>query len=255
MFNILLCLSADVLYNVMRYVCRNWYDIIQSPAFIYAHLQHQKSRAAGFLFQRFNYSRPLVHVHLGEMSSDVELRQLAFPFRGFAVSTCNGLVWLLDYSGRRHSWLVNPVTKQHLALPPFDHFLDMKSYYLQKRNCSLGYAASSGVYKVVYYPPNSVACAIHTVGVDNNSWRPVSINISERGFTSSSSPYFYEPLTLGGFIYWLSNTLPFILSLNVETEIFKQISIQQLLPQTAFGYIPCFNLFCNGEFPYPCDDE
>ncbi|XP_074319004.1 uncharacterized protein LOC141655896 [Silene latifolia] len=55
-FNILLHRPAKLLYEVVKYVCKQWYDIVNDPSFIKAHCQMPTTTttSASFIIQSRN---------------------------------------------------------------------------------------------------------------------------------------------------------------------------------------------------------
>ncbi|XP_074309945.1 uncharacterized protein LOC141644342 [Silene latifolia] len=84
-FNILLFLPAKVLHQVVRYVCKQWYDIVNDPRFIKAHCQ---SSSAGLLFQN-----PMKIHHTYYIEGDNSTK-IALPFRARIYGSINGPVLL-----------------------------------------------------------------------------------------------------------------------------------------------------------------
>ncbi|RAL47312.1 hypothetical protein DM860_013277 [Cuscuta australis] len=144
--NILLLLPADVIYGIMQYVCREWYNIVRSPTFVSSHLQ--KSTGGAFLLQT----------------------AISHP--------------------RKFSNLV--------------------------------YAAASGVYKVVVC--TSWGCpTVLTVG--DKEWRPLQRSCLLNSIVGNLS--INRPLSLGGFLYWVSECAAFVISFNAEAETFQEIPFPQ----------------------------
>ncbi|KAG5523619.1 hypothetical protein RHGRI_035424 [Rhododendron griersonianum] len=83
MFNILVLLPADVLYNVMRYLCFQWCKIIHEPVFIKAHLL--RSSAAGLFIQYRSAPHNAYYVDTG--TRDVTVTRLNFQISSRARST------------------------------------------------------------------------------------------------------------------------------------------------------------------------
>ncbi|KAG9150582.1 hypothetical protein Leryth_008051 [Lithospermum erythrorhizon] len=88
LFNILLLLPADVLYAVMRFVCRQCYMIINDPAFLNTHSLRPSSI---LLVQYREFDARFLLV--GER--DIKISDIKFQFPGRVMSSCNGLtlVW------------------------------------------------------------------------------------------------------------------------------------------------------------------
>lgn len=119
-----------------------------------------------------------------------------------------------DVSNLQILYVVNPVTKQRLTLPPF-----FKPIYVTDF-CGFAFVVPSMEYKVVtayhYGFCTNIQCAVLTIGVDQR-WRHIDIqhlSVKTRGV------FWTLPLTTGGFVHWTHND--FVLTLNLETEIIHQ---------------------------------
>lgn len=210
--NILLCLPADVIYGVMQYVCREWYNLVRSPTFVSSHLQ--KSTGGAFLLQTAR-THPRYFLSMGKCDDeDIELVEAEFPpFRDLA-SSCNGLVLMVHYNSRE-LYVINPVLKWQLTLPPPPNLVAMKF-------CNIAYAAVSGAYKVLVI--NICGCpTVLTVG--DKEWRPLQKSCLLNNIVGSF--YINRSLSLGGFLYWVSECAPFVISFNAETETFQEIPFPQ----------------------------
>ncbi|VFQ67442.1 unnamed protein product [Cuscuta campestris] len=227
-FSILLCLPADIIYGVMQYVSREWYNIVRSPSFVYSHL---KKSTHGFLLQ-VPYNEPISFLAMGKKGDEVELREVEFPCFGDFESSCNGLLVMVHPVWIEQFYVANPVLNQQIALPPCPSIDGIRS-------CTLVYAASSGVYKVVY---GSGTEAEYVLTVGETAWRPL-----QTSQLTAKLVYLlqYRPLSLGGFLYWASNSDQFVVILNVETETFHQIPLPQgctnrwSIQMFSMGSSPC----------------
>ncbi|KAG9136440.1 hypothetical protein Leryth_023552 [Lithospermum erythrorhizon] len=220
-FNILILLRADVLYTVMRYVCREWRRIIEDPQFVSTHFLLSSSTLLMYCRERSLY-------HLLDVK-ECHAKRTGFEFRlpsGIVVSTCNGLMLILKGSSQRAHrayYVTNPITRRTLVLPRL-------SLRIIPTSCGLAFDASSKVYKVVMvyetekysYHKVDVGCAILTVGVDK-AWRVVNCaHLSKEGM---GLLYICPPGTSTDFVYWSSTFDPYILVLDAKSESIKLISL------------------------------
>ncbi|KAG5541516.1 hypothetical protein RHGRI_021371 [Rhododendron griersonianum] len=205
-FNILVLLPADVLHNVMRYLCFQWCKIICNPVFRKAHLL--RSSASGLFIQYEFGSRNAYYVDTG--TRDVTVTRINFQNSCKVWATCDGLVLFSYPYDRNNIYIANPITKQQVTLPPFKW-----SWF---GSCfTLACARSTGEYKVVgTYKENQVfCCGIITVGKDL-TWGTVdtrNICMDKRIFLK------HRPHSTGGYVYWASQAWSSLLILDVETEV------------------------------------
>ncbi|RAL47302.1 hypothetical protein DM860_013267 [Cuscuta australis] len=209
--NILFRLPADVIYGIMQYVCREWYNIVRSPTFVSTHLQ--KSTGGAFLLQAAK-SRPRYFLRMGKCGDDIELVEAEFPPSRDLASSCNGLVVMVHYNCRELC-ITNPVLKQQLTLPPHPKLV-------AKKFCKLAYDVSSGVYKVVVCNPWDPPTVL-TVG--DKTWRPLRSSCLFNRIVSDL--HINRSLSLGSFLYWVSECALFVVSFNAETETFQEIPFPQ----------------------------
>ncbi|XP_057775466.1 putative F-box protein At5g52610 [Salvia miltiorrhiza] len=170
LFEILLRLPADHLYQRARLVCRRWCHIIHSHAFINAQMH---GATYGLLLSPLkDYTLPLYvtadadgGIHTSELNHISKLRFLA---------TCNGLALEYDFKDYRVR-LVNPATKQSLLVPRLARGV---SYFVLEYG--FAYSAASSAYKVIarytvcHSPQTDYGLDVLTVGV-NESWRHIEV--------------------------------------------------------------------------------
>ncbi|KAH7839342.1 hypothetical protein Vadar_002932 [Vaccinium darrowii] len=214
MFCILVWLPADILYQSARYVCRQWYNIIQDPHFIKKHLIRS---VTGFLVQQDFSRHGVMFTKFGKR--DPIVTEMSLPFLGMVLTTCNGLL-LFQHMEARTVHVVNPLTKQMVALPQFSHPIGGFPF------CSFGYAKSKGEYKVVRpyercRGDRASNCEMLTLGKDH-AWRLVHCdNLSDVGGTF----WQFDSYPAGGFIFWAYGSCSHIVALDVESEIFYEFPV------------------------------
>ncbi|KAL3615621.1 hypothetical protein CASFOL_041282 [Castilleja foliolosa] len=214
LFEILLRVPAQDLYDSSRLVCRKWYNTINTRNFAHSHLQRS---TPGLLTVNVNYTE---QAFMTMQNGQIEMSKWSYGNRHLVMSSCDGLVLEVDSNSK--PYITNHVTKQHLTLP---HFLSNKvRVYIW---FALAYVASSSVYKVVgvYYPIDrnrDIVCAIMTIGVDTDWGRRVSAqHLSNKAKTLLR----LSPLATRGFLHWAQDDYYYecVVTMNVESEIITEI--------------------------------
>ncbi|GAA0162677.1 hypothetical protein LIER_18715 [Lithospermum erythrorhizon] len=238
-FNILICLPAHVLYNVMRYVCRQWRRIIEDPQFVNTHfllatttlLMHSPKRSRYYLLDLRE-----CHARLSGFEFNIPSKYK------YQIYTCNGLMLIFRGLVTNCTYYVgNPITRRALALPRLSFRVVC---------CALAFEASSEVYKVVVVyrtekgcsmPYNlDLGCAILTVGIDN-AWRFLNYALTKEDMTLLDTR---PPITSTYFVYWAHPFNHYILALDLKSESIKRIS-----PPLSFRctqYINILNYLAKG---------
>ncbi|KAH6832706.1 hypothetical protein C2S53_015750 [Perilla frutescens var. hirtella] len=216
LFHILVRLQADYLYDIARLVCRRWYHLIHSRAFVNTHIQHS---AYGLLLSdREGGGYP---IFVNATQGRIQTSEFSYKCRTHLWGSFNGLAMEIHYGDcdRYFIHIINPATKQPFVLPSFPFY---NGRILYSSTCGVASAADSVEYKVAlsyiaHVPPDSPswALAILTVGVDN-SWRYVRI---EHLSKLARSLLCEIPLITEGFMHWAEITSTDVLTLDVETEI------------------------------------
>ncbi|XP_074289873.1 uncharacterized protein LOC141615399 [Silene latifolia] len=224
-FNILIHVPADILHDVVRYVCRQWFEIVRDPDFVRVHRQISPS---GFLIQAFEDHMPRRHgfqVYYIEAADTDRLKVTKVKTQAPAKILCcnNALVLLSDSTDKEILHVVNLVTEVKFSLPPL--------VGLRNSPESVGLAVdSSGHYKVVHVSgkvtfSRQVHMRVFTIGVDT-AWRFIDLQGIPVNWTLKSL-ILDSPHCLGGFVYWLTDSnwkSDLGLALDVDTETIYQIS-------------------------------
>ncbi|KAL3615065.1 hypothetical protein CASFOL_040726 [Castilleja foliolosa] len=214
LFEILLRVPAQDLYDSSRLVCRKWYNMIHTRNIAHSHFQ--RSTPGLLALDMINNEQVFMTMQNGR----IEISKWSYGYDRPVDSSCNGLllVSILDPEGL---YITNHVTKQHFDLPPF-----LPGKVMPHKLLALAYIASSSVYKVVAvsYPTRcdrDLLCAIMTVGVDTD-WRR---RVSTQHLSFQAKKLFYwSPLTTPGFVHWAEDDYSeCVLTMNVESEIITQI--------------------------------
>ncbi|XP_057785373.1 uncharacterized protein LOC131002896 [Salvia miltiorrhiza] len=218
LFEILLRLPADHLYERARLVCRRWYHIVHSHAFINAQMH---GATYGLLLSPPTENKSLPIYVTADADGGIHTSELTYLFEIGILATCNGLILEMKdnpYDLRRLV-IVNRVTKQSFLLPPFPKDVSYHQYY-----SSLAYSAASLAYKVIAPATNRLGFPrlqtdydldVFTVGVDE-SWRHVEVHhlpdhVWRFCFDDKA------PLTSEGFLHWARGR--YCATMDVETEI------------------------------------
>ncbi|XP_074306695.1 uncharacterized protein LOC141641954 [Silene latifolia] len=200
-FNILLLIPATFLHQVVRYVCKQWNDIVNDSRFIKAHCQLS---SVGLLVQS-PLDPPQVYYIEGDNS-----KEFAFPYPGRIYGSFNGLVLFQDMNNPQILSVINPLTKARMNLPPVQG--------LKYLSC-IGFAITScGHYKVVvavhdahHYP--KIHVMVFTIGIDK-AWRFIDLQGNSK--MECRVPYFL-PLFIAGMLYWCNYYYP-CYAMDVDTE-------------------------------------
>ncbi|XP_057776012.1 uncharacterized protein LOC130994901 [Salvia miltiorrhiza] len=224
LFEILLRLPADHLYERVRLVCRRWYHIIHSHAFINAQMH---GATCGLLLSPLNDNNTLPLYVTADADGGIHTSELNHISKLGVLATCNGLVLELD--DRRFPRLVNPTTKQSFLLPRGVSYAVVEYGF--------AYSAASLVCKVIaqhnvfHSPPRlqiDYGLDVLTVGVDE-SWRKVEDVYHLPDYVKR---FFFNkaPLTSEGFLHWGRGR--YCATFDVETE---NITLSEVpLPHQAY---------------------
>ncbi|KAL3629268.1 hypothetical protein CASFOL_026490 [Castilleja foliolosa] len=214
LFDVLVRLQAQDIYDSARLVCRKWYHMIHTHTFINAHLHRS---TYGLLFQSM-YNDPFL-ISVGE-SGRVEISKTYYNKLRYPVQTsCNGLLLESQKRNNKNIYVWNPATRQYFTLPK------LVGNTLVYERFAIAYAAASMEYKaVVLSSPGrgdeKRTCCILTIGVDS-SWRTIgkeSVSLAGTGIFVS------RPLITEGFVHFYHISSNEVLTLNVETEIITETS-------------------------------
>ncbi|XP_074306682.1 uncharacterized protein LOC141641941 [Silene latifolia] len=201
-FNILINVPGQALLEVVRHVCKQWYDIVSDPLFAKAHCQKS---SLGFLFQN---SKNYCHVNYIDVNTRTpkSIKVQNPPYAKIILCSLNGLVLLSDPINEEIFHVGNPMTKEKISLPPLAVGLGTKSAGLAIN--------SSGHYKVVHVS-KQVQIRVFTIGVDK-AWRLIDL---QGILISSTMKYILErPYCCRQYIYWFHYDSSFGLALDVDTE-------------------------------------
>ncbi|XP_028084668.1 uncharacterized protein LOC114285773 [Camellia sinensis] len=220
-FCILAWRPAEILYNSIRYVCRQWYNIINDPIFIKEQLLRCTT---GLFIQQKRTPYRAQFVDFGKMN--VALTEVNVPFPNTVLATCDGLVLFRDKQDTLH--VANPLTKQSLIVPPFDCHPSYGLPYF-----SLVYARSTMECKVLCidkpYGCDVYKCMMITPGKDH-AWKLINTNT----FSDPTCRIFHHPpVFVEGLLYWGSRCFRCVVAWDIESEMFYEF------PKPAVQSKPC----------------
>ncbi|KAL3615651.1 hypothetical protein CASFOL_041312 [Castilleja foliolosa] len=213
LFEILLRVPAQDLYDSSRLVCRKWYNTIITLNFAHSHFQ--QSTPALLAVDLGSNEQAFMTMQNGR----IDISKWTYGFNNLVCSSCNGLVVEIYLNSK--PYILNHVTKQRFALPPLPSEDVMAS-----KMFALAYVAPSNSYKVVGVSYSDelecdLVCAIMTVGVDTD-WRRRD-STQHLSFKAKTSLELW-PLTTRGFVHWARNDCTeFVVTMNVESEIITEI--------------------------------
>ncbi|XP_074318934.1 uncharacterized protein LOC141655775 [Silene latifolia] len=221
-FNILRFLPAKLLQDVMRYVCKQWYDIVSDPFFVRAHCQMPTtaSASASFIIQSHDKRDKLYCADTYASKKSVKLTKIKLPFPVKIQGSFNGLILVSDDRDLGNVHLMNPLRKLMFSLPPVVRVVQRKpfgTFYSFAVN-------SSGQYKMVcfslYESPEDSEMSVFTIGVDK-AWR--RINLEHLEGISLIHIFKRHGLLIAGFLYWC-NSYHFSFAMDVDKETILRIS-------------------------------
>ncbi|XP_074306681.1 uncharacterized protein LOC141641940 [Silene latifolia] len=220
-FKILIFVPVKELHEAMRYVCKQWYDIVSDPFFARARF---RVSTPGFLLQESNNLHQLNYIEAYNSPTPKTL-ELQIPYPTKILCCLNGLV-LLSYSpyiGEIEIFqVINPLTKAKISLPY--SFVGLGPYSSSTAGLAVD---STGHYVVVHVCGENFHVRVFTIGVDK-FWRLLDFQGVPVKRASDGSMKFDRPHCFGRFIYWFNN-YPYInsigLALDVDTETIYLFSV------------------------------
>ncbi|XP_074309930.1 putative F-box protein At2g02030 [Silene latifolia] len=216
LFNILLRIPAKDLHEVVRYVSKQFFDIVTDPMFVRLH--HQMS-SAGFLIQNPNEDSKMSYIE-ADTTRLLKGTEIQIPFPARIMGSFNGLVLLHDLTNPDIFHVMNPATKVNISLPPLKGLCDINSH------AGFGFT-SSGLYKVVHVSAKAsskcVWMRVFTLGVDT-AWRFIDLQGISIDVNKVKYALMHFPRFISGFIYWYNIANINGVALDVDTEIIYQFS-------------------------------
>ncbi|KAL3624451.1 hypothetical protein CASFOL_031119 [Castilleja foliolosa] len=226
-FDILVQIPAQDIYNTVSPVCRKWYQMIHTHTFVNTNLHRS---TYGLLIQNRS-SEPFTLTFMAlSRQGRVELTRLNYePEFTMWCNGCNGLILETERDDPFVLYITNPVTMQRSPLPLSPIPLFGMGFLFS----AIAYASLSMKYKVIRsYQDNSIRfCSILTIGVEE-SWRPVN---TQHLSLETKSVLLCRPLTTEGFVHWVDK-VNYVLTLNVETEIITAYLVPSPCSGERHGY-------------------
>ncbi|KAL7204093.1 hypothetical protein ACSBR2_017206 [Camellia fascicularis] len=195
----------------MRYVCRQWYNIINDPLFIKEQLL---CCTTGMFIQKTLSPYRAQFAGFGKMN--VALTEVNVSFPNVVQATCDGLVLFMDEQDILH--VANPLTKQSFIVSSFNcHPSYCLPYFL------LVYARSTMECNVLCidkpYGCDVYKCMMITLGKDH-AWKLINTNT----FSDPSWSIFQRPpVFVEGLLYWDGCAFPCVVAWDVESEMFYEL--------------------------------
>ncbi|KAH7845482.1 hypothetical protein Vadar_002779 [Vaccinium darrowii] len=239
LIEILLRLPVKTLLQV-KSVCKNWYDLIHSPYFIYPHHDRAASIAAAentdcLLVKRFvdGGEGGEGSFTLSFVPNETPVEDIDISFTGIdtnylqLVGSCNGVVCLTRFRLNTTIVLWNPSMKEFRVLPQPSYKIDHIS------NLGFGYDPETDNYKVVRF--GMVSTDVFVRGMDDaieiydlrtDSWRVVDAESPvNSGFRCS-----YDYVLWNGDFFWYAchkhTHGAVIMAFRMSNEVFEEIPIE-----------------------------
>ncbi|GFP94978.1 hypothetical protein PHJA_001642200 [Phtheirospermum japonicum] len=114
-FDILVRVPAQDIYDAARLVCRKWHKMIHTHNFIHAHLSQS---TCGLLIQNQSYIGRKPNSVTMQIKGRIEISKMSCKIEPRVWSSCNGLILEL-HENYIDLYITNPVTKQHFSVPRF----------------------------------------------------------------------------------------------------------------------------------------
>ncbi|KAF9593456.1 hypothetical protein IFM89_023273 [Coptis chinensis] len=218
MIKILTRLRAKEL-NQIRYVCKQWNNIIRDPYFI---KQHSLNSEYGVIVQ----ISPGDDVRFINMKGgNIYEYNIDTILKGGIVATCDGLVLLqLDGLWSLKFYIINLTTRENLELPLCSERPGRESY-------AIDYIPSRNEYKVARLLGGEegdskwdLACEVLIVnGCDKLQWK--SIDAPDVDMTKC---FGYRPISVNGVVYWVEYPRHMVLCLDLSDDKFHQTPLPKI---------------------------
>lgn len=255
-FNIIVRLPLESLL-ASRFVCKSWYGIVNSPAFIDTHLQRSNigliyltpavkghlssdvGTASGSSTMKIDFnvdakvleldSIPVLHWHLFNPRTQYQIKYLEIKdakstikeynatCTGHIKAACNGLIVLENLVKGRGLNIMNPVTRELKTIPLGTMCSSHRESY------GLAFCHESSRYKLVHlFQDDSqyIGCEIMTIG--SEPWRVV--DGPPHGIMGWLG---YQPVFAIGALHWVPRVdhNEYIVSMSLNDEKFKIITL------------------------------
>ncbi|XP_058745315.1 uncharacterized protein LOC131618063 [Vicia villosa] len=229
-FDILTFVSANCLINSARYVCKTWAAIITSFGYSKAHERRARSKyglyVESFMSEFGSYSLEFKD----DLNGEFERTELRIPRRmGKILCSCDGILLLSDHCFRQ-VFVVNPILKCWLRIPPFPISRQLTDATCQ---CAIAHVPRTSKFKLFLVDLLKISGVVRYVfyvlriGIDN-SWKEIARREPPPGWVS-----YLEPIYSGGNnLYW--RTVDEVIVMDVDREII--VREYPLPPDTLLGH-------------------
>jgi hypothetical protein len=219
MFDILRLVPLNCLINSARYVCKAWAATIASSLFVEMCESRARSKPGLYVENRTTQSSSYFLEFKDDVNGQYERTDLGTPQgMGNIISTCDGILLLSNDS--RETFVVNPILKCWLRIPPFPSSVKCIKVNHQ---CTIARVPRTGKFKlflVDVLKVSGVFCYVFYVlriGIDN-SWKEIARKESHRiddrcCFFLTLAPHYSGGIDL----YWMS--IKEVIVLDVDKEI------------------------------------
>ncbi|XP_058745318.1 uncharacterized protein LOC131618065 [Vicia villosa] len=226
-FDILTFVPLICLINSARHVCKTWAATITSFGFSEAHKRRARYKH-GLYVESFmtGVSSYFLEFNDDVINGEFERTYLGIPQgMGKIISSCEGLLLLLNTSGQ--VFLVNPILKRWLRIPPFP---SSRKHGVFRPQCTIVRVPCTSEFKLflldIVTILNEVWYVFYVlrIGIDN-SWKV----IAKRELLAPHGLLFSELIHNGGDgLYWKSNDE--ITDILREIDVDKEIIITREYP-------------------------
>ncbi|KAH6776650.1 hypothetical protein C2S52_014211 [Perilla frutescens var. hirtella] len=208
LFKILILLPAQSLFR-LQFVCKKWFEIINSSIFIRCHAQQSETvLICRKLTLSEENSRPYFHFmdldrggNRFMESSSMELFDI--------LASCDGLI-LVRFGKRKKLMIMNPTTRSQVVLP------EEKKRHIVFKSFGIVYSNEAKTYSVVHlYFEKFGRAGCEILCICTRQWKSIEAPPFElvRGMTEI-------PVTVGESLYWMDRPCSYYLTMSLHDEKF-----------------------------------
>lgn len=206
LFKILISLPAESLFR-SQFVCKKWFDLINSSIFIRSHAQQSETV---LICRKLTLSeRPASYFHFMDLDAGgntfIESRSNELYD---ILASRDGLI-LARYGDRKKLMIVNPITRKQALLPT----LNSSTGHIILESFGIAF---SKTYKVVRLFSTSFRCTgCDILCISTRKWR----RIEEPPYELLRGMY-DAPISVGESLYWTRRPCHYYVSMNLNEESF-----------------------------------
>ncbi|KAK7261887.1 hypothetical protein RIF29_28210 [Crotalaria pallida] len=234
MIDILSRVPAECLINSARYVCKPWATLIASSHFADAHVRHAHASSsqlislvvADFAMTTEKYCLYSLYTK-DKYRTDFRLPTRMMRYSAL-VNSCDGIMLMLCFDDTTGCFVVNPVLKCWLSLPPLPAPIDL---VCDSDLAIVRVPRSTAKFKVFLLIPNVVY--VLTIGIDI-SWREIY-----RKEANVSIDFYHAVCSGANDLYWIRRDG--VTGIDIDKEI---ITWKYPLPSLPNGFF--VNYLCMG---------